>query len=94
FIQVLEGDAPAVLETYGRICVDLRHRNVTRLMLEPVSERQFGQWSMGYKHLRAEDLEMFPQFAPLFRYGTDAKALDAAPGEALDLLKMFSRRMY
>jgi hypothetical protein len=92
-IQVLEGDEPAVLETYARVRLDPRHGNVTRLMLEPVSERHFPRWSMGYKRLRAEDLQKLPKYAPFFRYGFGAQAFDAAPGDALDMLKQFSQNM-
>lgn len=94
FIQVLEGDEPAVLETFARVSLDLRHRNVTQLMLEPVAERQFANWSMGYKRLRTQDVQNFPQYAPYFRYGFGAKAFEAAPGDALDMLKLFSQRMF
>ncbi len=94
FIQVLEGDAPAVLETYGRVCQDRRHSNVTQLVLQSVAERQFSKWSMGYKRLRAQDVQSFPQYAPHFRYGFGAKSFDAAPGDALDMLKLFSQQMF
>ena len=94
FIQVLEGDEPAVLETFDRVSVDTRHRNVTRLTLEPVAERHFSQWSMGYKRLRPQDVQSFPQYAPYFRYGFGAKAFEVAPGDALDMLKLFSQRMF
>ena len=94
FIQVLEGDEAAVDETYGRIRADLRHRNLSILLQGPIPERQFSDWSMGYKRLRAEDLQNFPQYAPYFRYGFGTKALQAAPGEALEMLKSFSRRMF
>jgi hypothetical protein len=94
FIQVLEGDEPSVRETYGRVCLDLRHRNATLLMLEPVAERQFANWSMGYKRLRTQDVQNFPQYAPYFRYGFGAKAFEAAPGDTLDMLNLFSQRLF
>jgi hypothetical protein len=93
-IQVLEGEESAVLETYGRVCQDQRHRHVTRLLLAPVSERHFAQWSMGFKRLRTQDIQKFPQYAPFFRYGFGAKALDASPGDALDMLTLFSQRLF
>jgi hypothetical protein len=49
FLQALEGDRSAVAATLARIERDPRHRNVTVLFRdEAATERQFGQWSMGY----------------------------------------------
>jgi hypothetical protein len=79
FLQVIEGEPAAV------------HRNVTVLLEDALSERHFSQWSMGYKQLRAEDVLAFPQYAPYFKYGFNAKAFDPKPGDALDLLKLFSK---
>jgi hypothetical protein len=91
-IQVLEGDESAVQTTYDRICQDRRHSQVTCLQVEPVAERHFAHWSMGYKRLRAEDLEKLPKLAPHFRFGTGAKAFNVRPGDALDMLLLFSKR--
>ncbi len=89
FIQVLEGDEPAVLETYQRIWDDPRHHYITLLHADPVPKRCFGGWSMGFKHLGPQEAAAFPQYAPYFAFGVDARALVAAPGVALEMLKLF-----
>lgn len=91
FIQVLEGDEKSVLDTYERICQDRRHRHVTQLYVGEVRERHFSRWSMGYKQLREEDVLKFPQYAPYFKYGFGAKSFDVLPGDALDMLMLFSK---
>lgn len=91
FMQVLEGDATAVRETYDRICADPRHHLITLLVEEPVDERHFAAWSMGYKHLQADDLRAFPQYANIFNFGTNPHAIHAQAGLALEMLTMFSR---
>ena len=91
-IQVLEGDELVVQETYDRICQDRRHAHVTCLQREALSHRHFAQWSMGYKRLLPEDLEKFPKLAPHFRYSPGAKLFDVRPGDALDMLLLFSKR--
>lgn len=91
FLQVLEGEADAVQATYQRICQDPRHHHVTGLLEEQVPQRQFSAWSMGYKQLSAQDLRAFPQCAPYFKYGFHATAFAPAPGDALDMLKLFSK---
>jgi hypothetical protein len=91
FLQVIEGEPQAVQETFERIRKDPRHRNVTVLLEEPLSEQHFSQWSMGYKQLRAEDVLAFPHHAPFFKYGFNAKTFEPTPGDALELLMLFSK---
>jgi hypothetical protein len=47
---------------------------------------------MGYKRLRAQDIEKIPKLAPHFRYGPGTPAFDVRPGDALDMLLLFSKR--
>jgi hypothetical protein len=88
---VLEGEPAAVQSTFARICKDTRHRNVTLLLQEAIPERHFSQWSMGYKQLRAADVLAFPQYAPLFKFGFNTRAFEPKSGDALDMLKLFSK---
>ncbi len=49
FLQALEGEKGAVLETFGRIEKDPRHRDLAILHDgEGPAARVFGDWSMGY----------------------------------------------
>lgn len=48
FAQVLEGEQAAVEATYKRITSDRRHRDIVLLLKEPISERDFPQWSMAF----------------------------------------------
>ncbi|WP_147321368.1 BLUF domain-containing protein [Rhodoferax lacus] len=89
FIQALEGTEAAVLETYQRICSDTRHDYVTTVHADPLRARCFAQWSMGFRQLGSQEAADFPQYAPYFEYGFDASALQAAPGVALDMLRLF-----
>lgn len=89
FMQALEGDKPAVLETYQRIWEDRRHQYVTLVHADPVPQRCFAHWSMGFRQLSAQDAAAFPRYAPFFVYGFDAQALLGAPGVALDMLRLF-----
>jgi hypothetical protein len=93
FLQVLEGPTAAVQATYKRICQDRRHRNTTLLLEQDVPERQFGSWSMGYRLLSSEDVARFPEHAPHFQFGFRNDALNAKPGDALELLTLFCKGM-
>jgi len=48
FAQVLEGPQDAVEETFERIQMDPRHRDVQIVEFAPVPERTFDQWAMAY----------------------------------------------
>ena len=48
FIQVLEGAREAVEELAERIRRDRRHHDMTVLLEEPIDQRRFADWSMGY----------------------------------------------
>lgn len=90
FIQVLEGEADAVLEVFDRICADSRHRDIFEVMREPIAEREFAQWSMGYNHIKDGVLRKFPKYVPLFKYRRDDPALAVSPGTAMELLRQFT----
>lgn len=56
FIQALEGDRIALDDTYGRILSDHRHTGVQELFRGSTEDRQFPEWSMGYRQLEQDDL--------------------------------------
>lgn len=51
FIQVLEGGRDEVCELYNAIVRDQRHTNVRLLAFDEISQRQFGNWTMGQVNL-------------------------------------------
>ena len=57
FMQVLEGPEKEVDDTYARIKKDTRHNNITLLERSSIDERQFPDWSMGFKSLNRKQLE-------------------------------------
>ena len=48
FIQVLEGKDTVIDALYSRIQADQRHKNIITLIDEPIIEKSFGQWLMGF----------------------------------------------
>ena len=50
FLQVLEGDKKPVEEIFAKIRVDQRHFRIKALVeAEPIPERSFPDWSMGFQ---------------------------------------------
>ena len=62
FIQTLEGPSAEVDATYARISRDDRHRNLIVALREPVEERVFPDWSMGFEVLSEEEAARLPGF--------------------------------
>jgi len=51
FFQTIEGPGDAVSDTYAIIEKDKRHKDLLVLLNEPITERQFSNWSMeGFYH--------------------------------------------
>lgn len=48
FVQILEGEKEAVLETYEKIKKDSRHHSVTLLWEAEVNGRHFAEWNMAF----------------------------------------------
>jgi hypothetical protein len=48
FMQYLEGDEDAVMETFERIRASESHYQLDELMNQAILEREFGDWSMGF----------------------------------------------
>jgi hypothetical protein len=48
FIQVLEGRDGVIDALYSRIEADQRHKSVIKLIDEPITEKSFAQWLMGF----------------------------------------------
>jgi hypothetical protein len=51
FMQVLEGGREAVNTLYSHILQDKRHKDVTLLHYEEISERRYNGWTMGQANL-------------------------------------------
>jgi hypothetical protein len=56
FIQVLEGERKDIELVYKKINNDLRHKSIIKILEEPIEQRNFPQWSMGYKTLSTDEV--------------------------------------
>lgn len=87
FIQVLEGEEAVVDALLADIAADARHRDFQVLVCNPIREREFSQWHMGFRRVGVTDLPTWPRLAPFFEEGFDPRKIGAAPGMALDILR-------
>ena len=58
FMQVLEGPEANVRQAYQRISQDPRHRGCIVLIQQPVPERTFGDWAMGFRDSRSAEVRL------------------------------------
>lgn len=56
FLQILEGDAEALLQLMRRISSDVRHEKVTVLRQAEVPAAMFSDWTMAYVSATAEQV--------------------------------------
>ena len=90
YLQVLEGERPAVEALYARIQLDKRHGKVEQRHLEDITRRRYGKWSMAHVDWAPLDMttnEKLPGLDPYTASGEQVMAqIDAliAAGKVLD----------
>jgi hypothetical protein len=87
FFQVLEGERSVVEALFEKIKKDPRHERITKLVQEPIAERAFADWTMGYSRITASELATIPGLNDFFR---GAKSyMELGEGRAKTLLAAF-----
>ncbi len=89
FFQVLEGDEATLMALFTHISSDSRHRNVTKIIQEPIAQRAFGDWTMGFAEIESSELETIEGFSDFFQQGNSLSNLQ--PGRAKKLLSAFAQ---
>lgn len=87
FFQVLEGEDKAVGSVFDRICLDSRHGRITQIIREPVFERAFPDWTMGYARVDFDDVRAHFGENDFFTSATCLEQL--TPGRGRKLLSAF-----
>jgi hypothetical protein len=91
FMQLLEGEQNAVLVTLARIKNDVRHRNITVLMEEETSGREFANWSMAYRKLNSDTPVDVPGYSDFLEVPLTSERFRNDPSRALRLLLVFKK---
>ena len=93
FMQVLEGEEEAVRQLHAKIMRDPRHRGVITLTEQMIPERQFGEWSMGFRNLADASLRDLPGYNEFLNVSLDDAEFAAKPSRARRLLATFRQKM-
>ncbi len=80
FMQYIEGEEEAVVDTFARIRASDSHYQINELMNQPILEREFGDWTMGFSRPTPEE---FVELAAARWKGT------AQTGPGASLLRSF-----
>lgn len=89
FFQVLEGDEAMVGPVFDRICRDARHGRVTLIIREPIFQRDFPDWTMGYARANLSDVQAHLGENDFFTSATCLEQM--GPGRARKLLSAFGQ---
>jgi hypothetical protein len=89
FFQVLEGPEMAVDSVYEKIANDARHIQITRIIREPIAQRQFSNWTMGFNKLSQQELGVVLETNDFFADGSSLASI--GPGRAKKLLTAFQK---
>jgi acylphosphatase len=92
-MQVLEGEEAAVQKLYASIARDPRHRGLQTLLQGPQKERQFPEWSMGFRDLGAGDLHGTPGYNEFLNTPLTGQEFSADPTRCQRLLMSFKKNM-
>ena len=86
FMQVLEGSKIDVERLFANISLDSSHRGIILLLKEPIGQRSFADWSMGFKSSNEPNIRGF--FDLLLSFHEDC----LVAGKAKTLLLSFTAR--
>lgn len=89
FMQALEGEEPAVVATHARINQDVRHGGLITLLKEPIAQRTFGEWSMGFRNLESAEVRSLPGYSEFLNEDWRGRPMQQTPHRAMTLLQVF-----
>ncbi|THG30026.1 BLUF domain-containing protein [Naasia lichenicola] len=89
FMQVLEGPESAVRSLIATISKDPRHEDVRTLWEEPIEQRQFPAWTMGYRGLTDQAIQAIPGYSDFFDATPGASSVWATESRSRWLLDWF-----
>jgi lipopolysaccharide biosynthesis regulator YciM len=93
FMQALEGPDDAVETLYETIERDPRHQGVLQLTRQPIQDRRFAAWSMGFHNLDDTHLQQMPGYSTFMNEPLNSPTFKTDPTRADKLLRMFRAKM-
>lgn len=92
YIQVLEGEQKDFYRVLNSIRRDARAGRLITLVEEEIEDRDFPNWSMGFRNLKRRASENLTGFSEIFAGKIDPVIVERKQGLALDLLLSFAKQ--
>lgn len=89
FMQALEGNETEVHSLSARIAKDPRHKDISTLLDSPCTEREFPDWSMGFRNLNEIDPGDVPGYSTFLDSPLRALTFTRNPALCRNLLLLF-----
>jgi hypothetical protein len=89
FFQVLEGEEGAVRAVFDRVARDARHERVEVLFEEPLQEREFADWRMGFVELDGVDVTKLDGVSDFLTRDLDPREMFTRLSRAKRLMLLF-----
>jgi hypothetical protein len=93
FLQVLEGEKSAVKALFEKVSRDPRHKGVLVLLEGEIDQRDFPDWSMGFKNLTALELDDVKGYNEFLNLSFQDEELISNPSKSQKLLLSFKKNM-
>lgn len=90
-VQVLEGPKDAVEALFARIEADQRHAGVICLCRKSITQRDFADWSMGFRDLNSEEVRAMDGYSEFLDTSFDVRTMK--PSQALNMLTLFKANL-
>ena len=88
-MQMIEGEEAPLHSLFKSISSDVRHHQILVIFDEPVKERLFADWTMGFHDLDDPALETLPGFSAFMNRPLGADEFKHEPNDCLALFKLF-----
>lgn len=89
FVQALEGEEGVVDELFEKIRTDPRHHDVFAVYKQPIEQRTFKNWTMGFNKLDNLKVDDLPGFTDFLSKPPEAQFFTENPSRAKLLLETF-----
>jgi hypothetical protein len=89
-MQVLEGDCEQVERRFQVISCDARHRGMIVIERSEIPQRQFGDWSMGFRDLADPELKTVSGFSEYFNKSLALEDFANDASATRELLQFFA----
>jgi len=93
FMQALEGEEAVVRSLLQTISLDQRHDGLLDLIHEPIAERSFPDWSMGFRDVSFNPELGFPGFNQFLNQPLKIEELSQISASVRTLLQVFKKNM-